>query len=103
MSDKKPSRESDAEINKSLSSVRGEDIRTFIVSVPKGNETPKVKIGHIKELTHQDTIEDIERHIEDVERIVQNIQVIHVECSKCVGSFKNIFNNCRIKSKVSVV
>jgi hypothetical protein len=82
---------------------RGETIRTYIVSVPVSSKPPKVKKGHIHQLVHDDTIQDIEKHIDDVEAIVQNIQVINIECSKCVGSFKNIFNNCRLKSKVTAI
>lgn len=82
---------------------RGETIRTYIVSVPVSSKPPKVKKGHIHQLVHEDTIHDIEKHIDDVETIVQNIQVINIECSKCVGSFKNIFNHCRLKSKVTAI
>jgi hypothetical protein len=82
---------------------RGKTIQTFIVSVPVGSKIPKIKHGHIRELTHQDTTAKIEKHIDEIENIVQNIQVINIECSKCVGSFKNIFNNCKVKSKVSAI
>ena len=82
---------------------RGNTIRTYIVSVPIGTQSPKIKHGHIRELQSQHTIQDIEQQIDEVENIVQNIQVINVESSKCVGSFKNMFNNCKLKSKVSAV
>jgi hypothetical protein len=82
---------------------RDKTIKTFIVSVPIGIKSPKIKHGHIRKLNRQDTTIEIEKHIDEVENIVQNIQVLQIECSNCVGSFKNIFNNCKVKSKVSAI
>ena len=83
--------------------LRGEKVRTYLVSVPIHSKSPTIKQGHIKELSKTDTLDEIGVHIDEMENIVQNIQVINVECSKCVGSFKNMFNKCKVKSKVSVV
>lgn len=82
------------------SGLRGDKLRTFVVSVPINGKVPKIKKGHIKELGKADTLQDIGNHVDEAESIVQNIQIITVECSKCVGSFNKIFSKCKVKATV---
>ena len=78
--------------------LRGNKIRTYLVSIPADTKPPKVnKHGSIREITAKDTVEEVEKHIDDIENIVQNIQVINVACSNCIGSCKNIIN---LKAKI---
>lgn len=82
------------------SELRGERIKTYMISMPIDAEEPNIKGGFMKQIVKTDTLADIAEHIEDVEKMASNIQIIHVECSNCVATFKNMFNKCRLKSKV---
>jgi hypothetical protein len=73
--------------------IRGQSVRTFVVSVPIGSESPKITAGHIHELNHHDTINDIAENIDKVESIVNNIQVISISCF-------DFFRSCRNKVDV---
>ena len=87
----------------STSQLRGENFKTYIISVPINEKKPKIKKGHVQEILKADTLEDIAKYINDAEDIAHNIHITYVTCSKCMGSCNNIFSRCRIKSKVSAV
>lgn len=81
-------------------------VKSFIISIDKDEPIPLLKKGSIKEIKNNLTGEEIIKDIEELEKtaevIINNINNINVECSKCTGIFKNIFNKCR-DNKATVI
>ncbi len=82
------------------------DVRTFIVSVPGGSQSPKInKLGKIKELKEEDSLFDLSKDIkqieQDVTNIVNNIQEINVNCTNCCLHITKLCSDCRLKNEIS--
>ena len=89
---------------RSSSSNRQTGVTTYVICIPEGSKTPKLKYGSIRKIDIEDEVHQIIKHIEDIElqtvEIVNNINNISISCSKCFSGL-NILSRNKTKAKAN--